>query len=252
MPRTGAVLVAILLVCARSAAAQMQIPDKFENLKILPKDITRDQLIGTMRGFALGLGVRCEYCHAETEGAAAPGPGGPQLDFKADKKPTKEKARFMLRMVSSINDSMLSKLKERSDPPVQVMCVTCHRGSPLPKTLETLLVETTNKLGADSAVATYRKLREQALTSGRYNFSELTLSEVARTLNAANKSDDALRMLLLNQEFFPQSGQATFQIAELYRTRGDKDKAIEYYKKTLELQPNNGQAKRRLQELGVS
>jgi tetratricopeptide (TPR) repeat protein len=249
--RRRSLLFLFLLLIARSASAQMQIPEKFENLKVLPKDMPREQLIATMRGFALGLGVRCEYCHAEQEGAAA-GPGGPQLDFKADKKTTKEKARFMLRMVSSINDSILPKLKDRADPAVRVNCVTCHRGSPLPKTLDVLLVETINKSGVDSAVASYRKLREQALTSGRYNFSEVTLSEVARTLLAAQKPDDALRILQLNQEFFPQSGNTTMQIADVYRAKGDKEKAIEYYKKTLELQPNNGQAKRRLQELGVS
>ena len=247
--RSIIVFAVAVMACAQPLRAQG--PEKFENLKVLPKDITREQLLATMRSFAMGLGVRCEYCHQERSPGAAPAPGqgGPDLDFKSDQKPTKVKARFMLRMVGTINDSILSQLPDRSDPPVRVMCVTCHRGSPLPKTLENMLVETTNKFGADSAIAQYRRLRDQALTSGRYNFGESTLTEVARTLATTNKQDDALRMLLLNEEIFPQSGQTDFQIAELYRMRGDKDKAIEYYKKTLEKQPNNGQAKRRLDEL---
>lgn len=246
--RSRLLLAAAALFAAHPLAAQ--IPEKFENLKVLPKDISHDQLLATMRGFTLALGVRCDYCHQEKDAAATEGSGrGPSLDFKSDKKPTKNKARFMLRMVGQINDSILSKLPNRSDPPVHVGCVTCHRGSPLPKTLETIVVETTNKAGVDSAIATYRSLREEASTSGRYNFGEVTLSEAARTLAMSNKTDDAIKLLLVNEELFPQSGQADFQIAEIYRTLGNKDKAIEYYKKTLEKQPNNGQAKRRLQEL---
>jgi thioredoxin reductase len=42
-----------------------QIPDKFTNLKVLPKDISKQELQSTMRGFAFALGVRCEHCHVE-------------------------------------------------------------------------------------------------------------------------------------------------------------------------------------------
>ena len=34
-------------------------PDSFTNLKVLPKTIGKQELVATMRGFALGLGVRC-------------------------------------------------------------------------------------------------------------------------------------------------------------------------------------------------
>ena len=258
MRRRHAALFALFALAVAQPAFAQGRPgqEKPENLKVLPKDITREQLLGIMRGFALGLGVRCEYCHAEKEGAPAAQPGGggggggPDLDFKADKKVTKEKARTMLRMVSLINDSILPKLKERADPPVRVQCVTCHRGSPIPKTLETIVVETTNKAGVDSAIAQYRKLRETALTTGRYNFGEVTLSEAARTLVAQNKTDEAVKLLAVNEELFPQSAQASFQIAEIYRQKGDKAKAIEYYQKVLAKNPNNQQAKRRLAELG--
>lgn len=245
-------LLAIAVAATRPLSAQ--IPDKFENLKVLPKDISREQLLATMRNFTLGLGVRCDYCHVEKAGAA-PQPGrGPELDFKADDKITKRKARFMLQMVRLLNDTILPKLPrdEHANDQVattRVQCVTCHRGSPTPKTLDAILVETTNQAGVDSAIATYRKLRETALTSGRYNFGEFTLSEAARQLAAANRNDDAFKLLLLNEEQFPQSGMVDFQLAELYRTLNNKDKAVEYYQKTLQKMPNNQQAKRRLEEL---
>jgi tetratricopeptide (TPR) repeat protein len=240
-------LVLFTLVGAARAAAQ--IPENFENLQILPKDIPRDQLIGAMRAFALGLGVRCQYCHVErTPGGGA---DGLDLDFKSDQKPTKEKARLMLRMVGTVNDSILTKLASRSDPPVRVQCVTCHRGSALPRTLDAVLAETIAKQGVDSAIAQYRKLRDESLLLGRYNFGEQTLSGLARQLTANNPAA-AIRLLELNQEFFPTSANIDFQIGEIYRARGDKAKAIERYRKALEKAPNHPQARQRLTELGGS
>lgn len=43
-------------------APRWQPPDP-TNLQVLPKDIPKAQLVQTMRGFAMGLGVRCEHCH---------------------------------------------------------------------------------------------------------------------------------------------------------------------------------------------
>jgi hypothetical protein len=202
-----------------------------------------------MRSFAGGLGVRCTYCHEER--TAGGGPNGLDLDFKSDRKPTKEKARFMMRMVGMINDTLLPKLPEpHSDPHVTVQCATCHRGSAVPKLLDAVLVETINKQGIDSAVVLYRRLREENQVTGRYAFNEGAVWEAVRKL-PNDKVDAAIRLLQLNVEYFPQSAQNYFQIAELYRTR-DKDKAIEWYRKTLEKAPNHQGAKRRLQELGVS
>ena len=50
---------------AAPARAQLVIPDTFTNLKVLPKHVSRDSLLATMRTFAGALGVRCDYCHAE-------------------------------------------------------------------------------------------------------------------------------------------------------------------------------------------
>lgn len=41
----------------------MKVPDKFTNLKVLPKDIGKDDLVTTMRMFARSLGLRCNPCH---------------------------------------------------------------------------------------------------------------------------------------------------------------------------------------------
>jgi hypothetical protein len=120
--------IAVVLIPAKAAA---QIPDKFENLQVLPKTISRAELIQTMKGFALGLGVRCEHCHVVPPGANPNTFQG--MDFKADEKIEKHKARVMIKMVQTINGALLAELPARSDPPVTVQCVTCHRSSRIPK-----------------------------------------------------------------------------------------------------------------------
>ncbi len=85
---------AALLLTGTPAAAQF--PDKFTNLKVLPKDISKHEMESTMRSFAFALGVRCDHCHIEKK---APEKG---LDFAADDKEAKKTARVMLQMVAAI------------------------------------------------------------------------------------------------------------------------------------------------------
>ena len=58
--RRFALTVLGLAALAPAARAQGRFPpDSFTNLKVLPKHIEPRTLLGTMRGFAIGLGVRC-------------------------------------------------------------------------------------------------------------------------------------------------------------------------------------------------
>src|SRR5689334_5698860 len=86
-------LAALVVVAALAGVVQAQA-NHFTNLKVLPKDIPTQDLVGMMNGFTRALGVRCIYCHVGTEGK--PFQRG---DFAKDDKPTKQKAREMIKMV---------------------------------------------------------------------------------------------------------------------------------------------------------
>src|SRR5574341_2240843 len=103
-----------------AAPASGQIPDKFSNLQVLPKDISKRALVDTMKSFTRGLGVRCQYCHIGEEGQPLS-----TFDFASDAKATKQTARLMLRMVNAINNEHLTKLVKPAARAVQVDCVTC-------------------------------------------------------------------------------------------------------------------------------
>jgi len=115
----------VLLVQASTVYAQ--IPDKFTNLKVLPKDIGKRDLINMMKGATRGLGVRCTFCHV------GEGDDLSTFDFASDDKSHKVKARVMFSMVSTINKDFLPKIADKSDTPVQITCFTCHNGSEHPQ-----------------------------------------------------------------------------------------------------------------------
>jgi len=231
-------------VLALSVNAGAQSPWKAQNLQHFPKDIPREELVQRMREFSSALGVRCEYCHTAPDGTPNASPA-----FQSDEKVAKLKARAMLRMVDQLNSTMLQSIPSRAEPRVEITCATCHRGLPLPKTLQTTLFEIVNKDGVAAAVARYRELRRDQVLSGRYNFGEWEINELARRLIVDGKADAALAILEMNAEFYPKGGDLQFQIAELLLAKGLKDEALARYKAALVNLPEHAGAKRRIEEL---
>ena len=257
-PRLLSLAAASLLAAAlRPAAAQQPGGPQerpFENLKVFPKDIPHDSLLTIMRGFTNALGVNCSYCHV-TEPAPAGGPpgGGPRerLVPAKDDKQTKLTARFMIRMVDSLNHAILPALSVRHDPPIVVSCATCHHGSPLPQTTQAMMSETIDRAGVDSAIRSYRALRAD-MAAGRYDFREGPLNDLARSLSARGRTDDALKLLQMNQEFYPSSAEVDVAAAEVYLKAGNKDQAIARYRAALVKRPNDLRVARALSQLGVT
>jgi hypothetical protein len=219
---------------------------------VLPENIPRDSLLGIMRGFTAALGVQCQYCHVQE--AAPEGAPGPRMRLRPalDDKQTKLTARFMMRMADSLNRVVLAALPKRHEPSVSVSCITCHPGSPLPQTIGAALAETIQRPGGgiDSAIARYRALRAN-MASGRYDFTETPINELAQSLAAGGRTPDALALLNMNQEFYPNSPDVDFAFAEVYRRAGDKPNAITRYRAVLTKRPNDMRARQRLQELGA-
>jgi len=109
--------------------------EKAQNLKVLPKDISDDDLHKVMHDFSVSLGVRCNHCHVKQETAAGE---KPKMDFASDAKPEKGIAREMMKMVDGINHTYMSKIAEGNLEPVT--CVTCHNGHVKPlNTVDSLI-----------------------------------------------------------------------------------------------------------------
>lgn len=239
----GVTALAAALVLA--APVKAQIPDTFENLQVLPKDIARNELTAVMRGFSFATGYRCSNCHVGEEGQPFS-----TYDFASDDKALKRKARQMLKMVQAINGEYLSALPERREPNVAVTCSTCHGGVARPEPIESLLERTALEDGADAAQARYKELRERYFGGRAYDFGVRPLLETGTSLARGDHVPEAMAVMDLALEFYPDSPQAWFATGQLREAAGDTEGALAAYRKTLELDPQNRGAQRRLEALG--
>lgn len=242
--RSLVVLCLLLAASAPSLTAQQFPPDRLENVKAFPPDMTVRALIDSMAGFTRALGVRCTYCHVGRESDPLEA-----YDFKSDEKPEKVKAREMIRMVAAINGDHLTRLGDRRVPAIVVTCATCHRGVREPRPLQQVLMAAYDRSGADSAEATYRRLRDRYFGSAAYDFGEVPLADIATTLRRRDRPADALRFNLLNTEFSPRSGFAHRQAAEGHVAVGDTAAAIASLERALAINGEDSQARRRLNAL---
>ncbi len=190
---------AAIVLVSTPARAQFP-PEQLVNLQVLPDTISPSALIQLMGSFTRALGVRCSYCHVGEDGQPLS-----TYAFPSDEKPTKRKARVMLRMVQAINDQHLSTLESRSTPPVRVQCVTCHAGRTTPRELEDVLLGAYDAAGLDSAVAAYRALREQYYGRAAYDFGSVPLTIVAGEAERRGAVGDATALLALDIEMNPTS-----------------------------------------------
>ena len=237
---------AVILLSLGVLPAGAQVPDRFTNLQYFPKTISRQDLLGNMRGFSFSLSVRCQFCHAGKDGNKLD-----QVDFASDEKDTKKTARAMLRMVDAINQEYIAKMGRTS--PVRVECVTCHRQLSIPKTMNALLAETIDKKDIQAAIVLYRDLRKNDLGSGQYDFGETSLNILTESLLKQNKPKEAVAIMELNVEVnTPPSGWAYNLLAMSHMANKDVEKAKADYQKILELNPQDEWAKKQLAQLNGS
>ena len=235
-----------MLLSLAALAAEAQMPDKFTNLQYFPKTISRQELMGNMRGFSFSLGVRCQFCHAGKDGNKRE-----QMDFASDEKDTKKTARAMLRMVDAINQEYIAKMGRTA--PIRVECVTCHHQLSIPKTMNALLAETIDKKDIQAALALYRDLRKNGLGNGQYDFGETSLNILTESLLKQDKAKEAVAIMELNVEVnTPPSGWAYNLLAMSHVANKQVEKARADYQKILELNPQDEWAKKQLEQLNGS
>jgi tetratricopeptide (TPR) repeat protein len=161
----------------------------------------------------------------------------------------KERAREMLRMLGSINDH-LKKVEPSGDKRINMWCHTCHRGRPRPMTIGEELGEVYRGKGLDTALTHFTELKENFYGKGAYNFSSTAdLNAFGYEVMGNNEIDGAVKVFEMNAKMFPESANVWDSLAESHMKAGNMDKAQEYYKKSLELEPRNQNAKDMLKKI---
>lgn len=234
----------LLLLISSQTFSQFSWNMPRENLKVLPDTISGNELRTQMVAFSQSLGVRCWYCHDDANGKELT-----QINFASDAKPQKLIAREMIRMAKSINGDFISEVRKINSTADNVACMTCHRGYPKPKHLFQVLLESYNNEGIAAAINTYHELKNKYYGGFTFDFRENSLNLFGYQVMAQSKFEDALKIFQLNAELFPESFNVYDSIGEVYLKMGDKNKAVQNYKKSLKLNPGNKSAKKVLENI---
>lgn len=101
--------------------------------------------------------------------------------------------------------------------------------------------------GVAAAVVQYHRLKGS--NPNGYDFSEGALNQLGYRLSRANRMADAIAIFKLNIEQFPKSAEVYESLASAYEKDGQKQLALENYRKSLELDPKNQHAADQIKQL---
>lgn len=128
MKKTLLVLTVLISFAAMSFKLTRQEDPIFKNLKVLPKNITKDQMDSVMKSYAAALDVKCNFCHVRKTDSLK------TWDYASDGNKHKLVARQMITMTNKINEKYFNVTgKKNLEASLMVTCYTCHNGKPEPE-----------------------------------------------------------------------------------------------------------------------
>lgn len=140
-------------------------------------------------------------------------------------------------------DLSFSDYRSNRDPALEAV----RKFSGLPDLTEILKESFKQQSGTEKARAAYRAFITNP--QNRYWETEGLLNNLGYEYLVADKPDEAITVFSLNTESHPSSANAFDSLGEAHMAKGNTAKAIEFYEKSLELQPTNDNARHQLEIL---
>ena len=138
--------------------------------------------------------------------------------------------RLFVAIINNTGDAPLEKITQ------QITNVVLHGQYDRPKqSVVDLIAPILLKQSATAAVAEYKRLK--ASSPDQMDFSERPLNSFGYELMRAGRTKDAVEMLKLNVEMYPQSANALDSLGEAYERNGQVDLAIANFEKAVALDP---------------
>jgi glyoxylase-like metal-dependent hydrolase (beta-lactamase superfamily II) len=94
-----------------------------------------------------------------------------------------------------------------------------------------------------------KKFEDLKAYKSRYFFNERQFNNAGYALLNSGLVEEAIALFKINVELFPKSWNVYDSLAEAYAVKGETGLAIQYYERSLELNPDNQNAKDRLKNL---
>ena len=113
------------------------------------------------------------------------------------------------------------------------------------KSIAKLLFDKIEQEGINSGIQFFNNFKDDV----NYYVNEEELNIVSYKLMQSNNIENAVEVLKISISFFPNAFNLYDSYGEILLKQGDKNKAIENYKKSVELNPNNKNGIRVLKEL---
>lgn len=110
-----------------------------------------------------------------------------------------------------------------------------------------ILGDTIKGKGIEAGIAQYRDLK--ATQAATYDFAEPELNQLGYQLLRSGKPKEAIEIFKLNVEAYPKASNTYDSLAEAYTFINERALAIQNYKKSLELNPNNTNAAEAIKRL---
>ena len=117
----------------------------------------------------------------------------------------------------------------------------------LKPTIDRVLFKTISSEGLEAGVKQYYDLKKNQPQA--YDFQERLLNILGYNFINQGKLKEAIRVLQLNVEAYPESSNVYDSLGEAYMRNGDKTPAIDNYEKSLKLDPGNKGAVEALKKL---
>lgn len=120
---------------------------------------------------------------------------------------------------------------------------------PVERSLAREVLERLERDGFEATAAWYRRALADHRHDRVYDFSEGVLNRLGYDLLAADRVERAVEVFRLNVIGYPEAFNPWDSLGEGYMNAGETEKAIESYRRSLELEPANDNARRMLQQL---
>ena len=141
----------------------------------------------------------------------------------------------------------LKKSPAENGVPRHFLTVKLRAGKDSPASYDAFRGEL-GRQGFDHASEVYATMQK---SNSSFTLDETTLTSWSEDLASDSHFPEAIDLLKLNVEIHPGSSEAFDKLGEAYTKSGQKQLAIDSYKKSLEQSPGNDNAKQKLKELGA-
>lgn len=131
--------------------------------------------------------------------------------------------------------------------PAHMVTMDARRAEGKPPSREALAVELAQR-GFEHAHEAYKAMRAR---DAKFELKETELNSWGYTLLHAKRARPAIEIFKLATVLYPESANTWGSLAEAYADDNDKPRAIENYRRSLQLNPKNRNAEQRLKALGA-